>query len=821
MTTLTQTDLGASGRYVNFGDPASLRNLGAQTILAYVRPSTPQESNLGYVYSKFSAAGGQRFCIGNDGSNNLYLTFGSGSSGSAAAPNRPSTPGTLAASTWVHAACTWDGGLGYAGIHLFLGAGADLAETTSYGTGADGSGSITPDTGYNAYVLNRNTTNRAFVGDGAYVAVWNRVLTLAQLINAQNNGPLAESSGLVLLYANGADLGPGALSISGRSTYVAGAMPPNTALGTAGADASASGATLTGTSSISAGAASGNADGTAPGATLTGSSSMSAGTATGTSITVEDNFERSSINVSGSSVSGSGDAAVITLKPRSQASEVASEVAKWVHPCARVTGVNGFHPHFKFSDYGNGPGQYWQYPWASTRRPMYSYDFITWQYFDNLQVNASDVEFWNTAAFTSGAVYIAAGRCVTVTQIGTWLSGLAASYPSLIGHVPSNTSGYVSGTYSAQTDELGRTVAAQPFYAFRISDASLTPTDGNPKRHMCLTCGVHAGEDMQHWMLDAAVQFLCGGSAQAQNVRRNFDITVYPMMNPMGRTGGHFRGSFQNGVAGADDLNRHFNDLGCGLETVTIPRAAMALDLPEVVQVSIDYHSEWVDNREIYADGNSALLSFKSYLEAYIGATTDYGTLPAACVAKWFQGAHGTKHYVSLEVGDLTPVTDAYLTTYGQASMQVVSDLLNAGEILPAIAHGATLSGSSTLSAGAGSGNAAATAPGATLAGASSLTPGSASGTGSSTAPGASLAGAGSIAPGAPAAGSTGPGATLAGSSSIAPGSAAGDGTVIAPGASLSGASALVAGSASNGITVIAARRRRSVQTSARRPAQY
>lgn len=55
-------------------------------------------------------------------------------------------------------------------------------------------------------------------------------------------------------------------------------------LGGGGTDATAPGATLTGTSSISAGSASGGAggsDATAPGATLTGTSSISAGTASG------------------------------------------------------------------------------------------------------------------------------------------------------------------------------------------------------------------------------------------------------------------------------------------------------------------------------------------------------------------------------------------------------------------------------------------------------------------------------------------------------------------------------------------------------------
>jgi len=70
------------------------------------------------------------------------------------------------------------------------------------------------------------------------------------------------------------------VTLTGTSSISAG-----TATGGVSGDATAPGVTLSGSSTISAGSATGNQDATAPGATLTGSSSLSAGTASNGSYT--------------------------------------------------------------------------------------------------------------------------------------------------------------------------------------------------------------------------------------------------------------------------------------------------------------------------------------------------------------------------------------------------------------------------------------------------------------------------------------------------------------------------------------------------------
>lgn len=118
--------------------------------------------------------------------------------------------------------------------------------------------------------------------------------------------------------------------------------------------------------------------------------------------------------------------------------------------------------------------------------------------------------------------------------------------------------------------------------------------------------------------------------------------------------------------------------------------------------------------------------------------------------------------------------------------------------VVDASAAGATLTGSSSISAGAASGTAAGTAPGASLSGSSSISAGVATGQQSATAPGSTLTGSSSISVGAAAgtgAGVVG-GATLTGASALTPGAATGQQSASAPGANLSGTSSITPGSA-------------------------
>lgn len=690
-TQITSTELGATGRYVYF-DQAAFDDLGSQTILCYCRPTGSGGGGFAYMYGKTptGSINGPRFFIDHNSGSPLP-TFGSSSSTKAGFPTRPGTANSAVYNSWGHYAVTWDGSLDSTNLIVYAGVGTDLADVSASDTSTnDGTGSVSSDAANPAFLMNRYGLGREFIGDVAYIAVWDSVLTLTQLQNAQNNGPLEEPTGLVLLWANQADLSSSAFTETGRSTYAAGSLPPNTTLG---GSVTLLPSLFTNTNTFYSPTVS-NAAGTqdiAP-SLLTNTNSFFAATVANVMV-VSDSYERSSINVSGSSVTGSGDSAVIVLKPRVQESEVVSSQTRWLEPSAQVDGVDGFRPTFRFSDYAatETTGTYHGAPWQSTRYPMFSYDRETWHYFDTKTVNTTYVEFRHNTAFTADAVYITRGRQVSVTQEGTWLAALAAAYPAIV--VPTTTAAaftptltswpaqtFIADEFSAQTDELSRTIPACPLYAYEINDTSLMPA-GGVKRLAVISSGVHAGEDQGNFAMREFVTALLGSSTEAQALRRQYRVLVYPVVNAPGRVGGGWRGSFTNGTAGADDANRHFSDASPGLEIVTKPRTAMVADMGGLVpDWEIDFHGDYGNQWALFVD-NALQTTFRTRLATNSGFTvTDGGaTTSSGFVSRYFQDTVGSTLTVTLEHGDPVSVSDANLVTWGAAIVTTLDSMRSDG----------------------------------------------------------------------------------------------------------------------------------------------
>lgn len=250
MATITSTEAGATGRYINLGSPSSQDDIGAQTIVVYAKPSGIIAAGSSYFLGKTpSGGGGLRFFLQNNAGNRL-LGFGVNSSGTANSPQASSANNAYAFDAWEHFQVTWDGSLDASNVKFYVGA----TESTKSFT-ANGTGSISSDAAQDLFLMNRGnaaTLGRDFLGDLAYVARWNRVLSTGELANVRANGPLAVTSGLILCWANDQDYSANALTPSARSTRVTGGAAPNTALG----DATAT--TLTGPSMGAVGSASSN-----------------------------------------------------------------------------------------------------------------------------------------------------------------------------------------------------------------------------------------------------------------------------------------------------------------------------------------------------------------------------------------------------------------------------------------------------------------------------------------------------------------------------------------------------------------------------------
>lgn len=533
-------------------------------------------------------------------------------------------------------------------------------------------------------------------------------------------------------------------------------------------DATALGGTGTGYGSGGGGGASGDASATAPGGTGTGSGAGSGGEAsTAPAIVIRDDYERSSVKLSGSSVTGSGDDAVIIIEPRVTESEILSSETRWGNPSARIDGVNGIRPTFTFSRYFQGNGGYHGGEvWGAPQRCFFSYDRIAWVPFDTTTASTvtDTVTFRHNTAFTQDTVYVGKTRQISPRQQGDWIAQLASDHAgvvipaaSALAYTPSgNVSTYpaqsfIADEFSAQTNELGATVPVTPLYAFEVNDASLMPLDGLPKRIAVVLSGVHASEDTANFALHGFVTAFLGSSSDAQALRRQYRLLVYPMLNAPGRIGGHFRGSFTNGPGGKDDLNRHFSESTSGLEIVDKPKAAILTDLGGAhADWMIDFHTVYSTGARVGAYTGATLPDmFKTRLATNTGWTVaDLGSIGGVdSTDAWF-AANGTTLAVTLEILDgYTPLTDAQIVTLSDSSVVTLQSMVDDGYIiLDAIAPGGTGTGAGTGSGGEATGQTNATASGGTGTGSGSGTGGTATGEvgGSATAPGGTGTGTGS-----------------------------------------------------------------------------
>lgn len=416
-------------------------------------------------------------------------------------------------------------------------------------------------------------------------------------------------------------------------------------------------------------------------------------------IVISDSFNRSSVNVSLSSSSGSGDDAIITIQPRYQESEIVSSGSRWWEFSARIDGVNGFRPSLVVKDYR--ADYLFGHPWDSGHRCHFSYDRVTWYPFDTLTldtINFTATSRHNTA-FTANTIYFSNSPQFTDYQVGDWIALLDSTYSSVeptttgSNYTPtSNVSAYaaqafICDEFSTQTDELGRTIQVTPFYGFQINDTSLMPVDGLGKRIAVVTCGVHAAEDLATYCLKAFVTAVLGGTPEAQAIRRQYKLLVYPLLNAPGRAGGGWRGSFTQGLGGADDANRHFTETDSTLEIVDKPKAAFTTDRGGLVpDWALDFHTQAEYLWSIYTPGTTEdAFRTRQNINSGVFITDMAGAWGDAKYVHQYFHELGSKLSTAVELGDSSVVSAATITSYHEAMVVTLSSMLDDGYLFDSI----------------------------------------------------------------------------------------------------------------------------------------
>jgi uncharacterized protein len=601
VATLTSTELGASGRYINFGSAAALDDLGSQTIIVYARPTGAGGGDNAYLYSKGGSTGltGPRLFIQHN-SGSPKLLFGANSANSSGKPynNSVAVAGAVAYNAWQYFQVCWDGTINAHGIKTYINAG-----TSPTGVSNDnGDGAITSDAANNVYLMNREDLARNFVGDYGWCAVWDRELSNEERATVRSTGPLDVPSGLVFLAVNQADLGPHELPVVGRSEYVAGALPPNTALGGSN-DATVSGGTGTGAGAGSGGNAIGGTDspnGEASGGTGAGTGTGSGGDASGGAQTLSmmhagDGFNTHPTN---STVTNpSSTTPTVLIVPRTQhvvtPGPWVEDKTVWRNFQFKLTGAQGKTPSFRVSILS------YTVTIFSAWRPWYSYDNVNWTQWPSATTLNGNYREFGGVTFTADTVYIGFMPGYPIARAKSLIDWLVANHPDYIHPLRSTGPDWVAQTLPAQTDELGNTVPAQPFYTYGIWDRVARPDDGNPKRTCLLTCGMHPGETVADWMFEGFVKFCVGEDPAALLLRKNAELIIYPKINPPGSYGGHWRGQWEP-TALTKNSNRDYSNF-YGVTPFQMPssravRDSLLLDAAgRHITCALDFHGQQDD----------------------------------------------------------------------------------------------------------------------------------------------------------------------------------------------------------------------------------
>jgi hypothetical protein len=123
------------------------------------------------------------------------------------------------------------------------------------------------------------------------------------------------------------------------------------------------------------------------------------------------------------------------------------------------------------------------------------------------------------------------------------------------------------------------------FYGYKITDSST----GGPKQKVVMISGNHNTEWSGGWSLQGALDFYVSDDPQADFLRKNTELYVYPMVNPDGRYTLAGRSNPELRAMDLFDHNRVWNLTG--ISTIDILTAAMIADTGGAVDYYFDFHS--------------------------------------------------------------------------------------------------------------------------------------------------------------------------------------------------------------------------------------
>lgn len=158
--------------------------------------------------------------------------------------------------------------------------------------------------------------------------------------------------------------------------------------------------------------------------------------------------------------------------------------------------------------------------WEYYYLPVYSYNQKEWNRFSENEISQnSNKEIVITKQFEQARVWIAMFYPYTLTDLEDYLSTL-------------------TGNPNVNISVAGQSQNNNPIYLIKVSDFSVPAGE---KKSILIHARTHPAETPPSFLIEGLINFLTGGSEEADDMLRNFEFHIFPMQNVDGVIAGNYR----------------------------------------------------------------------------------------------------------------------------------------------------------------------------------------------------------------------------------------------------------------------------------------
>lgn len=364
---------------------------------------------------------------------------------------------------------------------------------------------------------------------------------------------------------------------------------------------------------------------------------------------VTEDIERGNLDSTSISISGSGTSWSISATPRVQAGNCTQFFFK-------VTNANGNTITFNINldafilSAANMISSGWKPCWTTTPA-----DPTSWTYFSTVTNPSGEIaQFSNT--FASDTIYVAFQPAVLPSYVATKLASLSG-ITEVASAVSFGGDDYQLSALTATTNEVSTAIPSQKQYGFKV---------GTGVADVVCFSGIHAGEDIGDLSFFGFVDWLLSTDTDAVRLRDDFTFNFYPMVNPSGRYGGHYRWTYLSTY----DPNRIWASGSFALdEVVNKMHTAVASDTgDDAPDVLLDFHGFGYAGDYLYLSASDSInLAFEAGFETVHGAVSAEYTPGGNDQARDYYASQGALISGSVETSAIRANHYSHAQTYGES----------------------------------------------------------------------------------------------------------------------------------------------------------